>query len=143
VLQLKSGSGPRHLAFSNSGRTLYVINEIECAVIVLSVDTKTGALRLLRTIPTVEDEVQLPSDAAEIALHPNSRFLYASTPRTSTIRLYRIEIASGYLVLLATMRPVEKGLRCCHCSIRAMDNRRKSEFWNHRRLPNRPFLLVI
>lgn len=98
--QVKAGSGPRHLFFSQDGRILYVINEINCTVAVLSVNRSTGSLKLLQTITTMNDGETQPGDAAEVLLHPNGRFLYVSTRRTSMIRLFRIEETSGFLTTI-------------------------------------------
>jgi 6-phosphogluconolactonase len=95
--QIEAGSGPRHLAFSDDGRILYVINEISCTISVLSVDRTTGGLTLLQTIATMDPGLKQPGDAAEICLHPNGRFLYASTRQTSTIRLFQVDGRSGVL----------------------------------------------
>lgn len=95
--QIEAGSGPRHLAFSHDGRILYVINEISCTISVLSVDRTTGGLTLLQTIATMDPGLKQPGDAAEICLHPNGRFLYASTRQTSTIRLFQVDGGSGVL----------------------------------------------
>jgi 6-phosphogluconolactonase len=98
--QTKAGSGPRHLTFSQDGRVLYVINEINCTVAVLSVNRSTGSLKLLQTIATMNDDETQPGDAAELLLHPNGRFLYVSTRRPSTIRLFQVEETSGFLTTI-------------------------------------------
>lgn len=90
ICLMKAQSGPRHLTFSKSGNTLYVINEIACTVAVLSVKHDTGVLQVIQEISTLGDDMRLPGDAAEIYLHPSGHFLYASTRQTSTIRLFRI-----------------------------------------------------
>jgi 6-phosphogluconolactonase len=96
AFELKTGSGPRHMAFLNNGRILYVVNEIACTVAALLVEDD-GRLQLLQTISTLEDGTRLPGDAAEVIVHPNGRFLYASTRRPSTICLYRIDSTCGRL----------------------------------------------
>lgn len=90
IYSMKPQSGPRHLTFSMSGDTLYVINEIACTVTVLSVKRDTGMLQFIQEISTLGNGMSLPGDAAEIFLHPNGRFLYTSTRQTSTIRLFSI-----------------------------------------------------
>lgn len=95
--QTKAGSGPRHLAFSHDGRFLYVIHEIDCTVSVISVDESDGSPKLLQTVSTMDEGLNQPGDAAELLLHTNGRFLYASTRQTSTIRLFQIDGTSGKL----------------------------------------------
>jgi 6-phosphogluconolactonase len=95
--QMRAGSGPRHLTFSRDGRILYVVNEIDCTVTVLSVDKATGGLQLLQTVATMDKGLKQPGDAAELLLHPSGRFLYASTRQTSTIRLFQVNDLNGRL----------------------------------------------
>jgi len=95
--QMRADSGPRHLTFSHDGRILYVVNEIDCTVTVLSVDKVTGGLHLLQTIATMDKGLEQSGDAAELLLHPRGRFLYASTRQTSTIRLFQVNELNGRL----------------------------------------------
>jgi 6-phosphogluconolactonase len=81
------GSGPRHLVLAPHG-FVYVLSEMSCTITVLQRDEATGGMRTLQTIPstvakTPDFEKQHPKSgyvitAAEIALHPSGRFLYAS-----------------------------------------------------------------
>jgi 6-phosphogluconolactonase len=66
-------------------------------VSVISVDETDGSLKLLQTVPTMDEGLNQPGDAAELLLHPNGRFLYTSTRQTSTIRLFQIDGGSGKL----------------------------------------------
>lgn len=99
--QIEAGSGPRHVAFSRDGRSIYVINEISCTVMVISVDVLTGKLALRQTVATMDEKEKQPGDAAEILVHPNGRFLYTSTRQTSTIRLFHIDGRDGTLTAVS------------------------------------------
>jgi len=99
--QIKAGSGPRHVAFSRDGHSIYVINEISCTVTVISVDVLTGKLALRQTVATMSEKEKQPGDAAEILVHPNGRFLYTSTRQTSTIRLFHIDGRDGTLTTVS------------------------------------------
>src|SRR6185295_8913349 len=44
VVQLKQGSGPRHLVVSSDNRFVYLLNELTATVTTLSLDAKTGLL---------------------------------------------------------------------------------------------------
>src|SRR6267378_7226117 len=44
VLQLKAGTGPRHLQFSRDNRFIYLLNELSGTVTTLALDAKTGSL---------------------------------------------------------------------------------------------------
>src|SRR5262245_9401902 len=45
VVQLKQGSGPRHLIVSKDNRFVYLLNELTATVTTLSLDAKTGTLK--------------------------------------------------------------------------------------------------
>jgi 6-phosphogluconolactonase len=73
------GSGPRHLAFTPDGKFAGVNGEMGMNVTLFAHDEPTGALTPLQTLST------LPPDAntngfttAEIAFHPNGKWLYVS-----------------------------------------------------------------
>jgi 6-phosphogluconolactonase len=80
--RIAAGSGPRHLVLDPRGY-VYVINELACTITVLHRDAATGALHTLQTVKS-QSPVQAPSSkkvqvtAAEIALSPNGKFIYAS-----------------------------------------------------------------
>jgi len=73
---LPAGSGPRHLVFGRDGRTVYVISELAATVTAYSYHE--GTLTLLQTISTVPPDFTGRRWAAEVAVTPSGRFLYAS-----------------------------------------------------------------
>lgn len=99
---LPPGSGPRHLAFSPSGKFVYVLNEILCTVTTCSYDAAKGALETLETISTFPPGAVIPThrSSAEIAVHPNGRFLYASTRGHNSITVYSIDATTGKLAFV-------------------------------------------
>jgi 6-phosphogluconolactonase len=96
------GAGPRHFALHPHGRFGYAINELDLTVSGFAVDERTGGLRSLQTISTLPDEAgdRTGFTAAELAVHPSGRFLYASTRGTDTIAAYRIDGETGRLTFL-------------------------------------------
>lgn len=96
-----AGAGPRHLAFSKEGRTLYVIDELDATVTVFSYDAASGRIGdILQTISTEPAGYKGPHSTAEIAVHPSGRFLYGSNRGAQNIVAYRIDPASGRLSLI-------------------------------------------
>ena len=93
------GSGPRHLAFDHSGKFVYLLSEMATTVTVFSLDPKTGALREIQTIPTVEKH-DSANTGAEIAIDPSGRFLYTSTRGVDVITQFSIDPHSGKLTLV-------------------------------------------
>jgi 6-phosphogluconolactonase len=72
------GDGPRHLIFSADGKFLYVINELSSTLTVYSYDALGGTISPIQNISTLPKGFTGASTAAEVALHPSGKFLYAS-----------------------------------------------------------------
>jgi len=95
------GAGPRHLAFSHDGKTLYVINELNATITVLGYDKANGKLgQTLQTISTELAGYSGPHSTAEIAVHPSGRFLYGSNRGAQSIVGYRIDHTTGRLSVI-------------------------------------------
>jgi 6-phosphogluconolactonase len=97
---VRAGSGPRHLAWHPNGRIAYAIQELSNEIIVFSWDASKGVLGELQTIATLPADFSGTNTAAEIAVHPNGRFLYASNRGHDSIAVYSIDEATGHLSLL-------------------------------------------
>jgi len=100
--EVAAGAGPRHFAFHPSGRFGYAVNELDLTVTVFSVAADpAGPLRLepvqtARLLPAeVTDTAGMT--AAEIALHPSGRYLYASTRGHDSITTFAVDAATGRL----------------------------------------------
>jgi 6-phosphogluconolactonase len=73
------GSGPRHLAFSNDGKFVYVNGEMGLNVTTFARNPDTGMLAGLQTIPTLSPDVDTNDmTSAEIFVHPSGKWLYVS-----------------------------------------------------------------
>jgi 6-phosphogluconolactonase len=128
VLQLKQGTGPRHLVVSQDNRFVYVLNELTGTVTTLALDSSTGLLKELDSVSVLPADTKLlpgmprgavgtPGQAprntdndiwaADLHLTPNGRFLYASERTTSSIGAFRVDGASGKLTYLGNT-PTEK-----------------------------------
>jgi 6-phosphogluconolactonase len=98
VTKLAPGSGPRHLAFSPNGRFVFVLSELTAAVSTFGWDDKRGLLDPLGSTSTLPVGYTGPKSGAEIAVHPNGKFLYASNRGDSSIAMFRID--GGKLTLI-------------------------------------------
>src|SRR6516162_9022591 len=130
VLQLKQGTGPRHLVVSQDNRFIYVLNELTGTVTTLALDPSTGLLNELGSVSVLPPDTKLvpgmprgavgtpganqtPRNtdndiwAADLHLTPNGRFLYASERTTSTLGAFRVDGTSGKLSYLGST-PTEK-----------------------------------
>src|SRR5207302_1871690 len=72
---LNPGAGPRHVAFGPDGKFMYVLGELQSTVTVFANDAQ-NTYRSVQQISTLPRGFAGRNDAAEIALHPNGKFLY-------------------------------------------------------------------
>lgn len=97
--KLGPGSGPRHLKFSNDGERAYVFCEMTLNVSAMRVDSKSGKLNFVANVaslPRDEWDSELNS-GAEIRVHPNGKFVYASNRGHDSITVFAVENESGKL----------------------------------------------
>ena len=103
IVKAAPGAGPRHLVFSADGKFLYVINELQSTVVTYSYDAATGALHELQTVSTLPKGFSGSSTAAEIAIDPAGRFLFASNrvvDANGSIAVFAIDSKTGVLTLV-------------------------------------------
>lgn len=75
ALEVKPGSGPRHLTFDKSGSIVYLLQELDGTV--STIQYENGKLTLKDTTSVVrKDNIQ--TGAADIHLSPDGKFLYAT-----------------------------------------------------------------
>ncbi len=96
------GSGPRHTKFSRDGRNLYILGEIDGSVTACSYDAGRGTATPLQHISTLPAgfKVTDPDRAAEIRVHPNGQFVYASNRGHDSIAVFSRNAADGTLKLV-------------------------------------------
>lgn len=100
---LPPGSGPRHLAWHPDGRHAYVTLELHNAVAVLAWDAAAPRLSEVQIIATLEPGFTGANTAAEIAVHPSGRYVYASNRGAdNSIAVFSVDRDSGRLT------PVER-----------------------------------
>lgn len=93
------GAGPRHLALHPRGFA-YVNNEMGLSVSAFARNLQTGALTPLQTVPTLPPDAQTAgATTAEIALHPNGKWLYVSNRGHDSIAVFAVG-ADGKLNLV-------------------------------------------
>ncbi len=101
--KVNPGAGPRHLAFHPNGKFAYVLSEMASSVTAFAYKASNGSLSPLQTISTfsiLRKDQSGPKEAAEIAVHPNGKFLYASNRAgIDTISTFSIDPAKGTLKL--------------------------------------------
>jgi 6-phosphogluconolactonase len=79
-IQVKAGSGPRHLTFSKDGKRIYLLQELDGTVTVLRLTM--GKLTKLQET-TVVKKTGIETGAADIHLSQDEHFLYATNRGTA------------------------------------------------------------
>jgi 6-phosphogluconolactonase len=91
------GSGPRHLAFSPSGRLAYVVNELNSTISTYSFDAQQGVLHLLQTSSTLPPGFRGKNTGAEVQAGPSGRFVYVSNRGHDSIGVFEVNPEKGTL----------------------------------------------
>lgn len=84
------GAGPRHLAFAPDSAHAYVVTETASTLMALAYNTTTGQLSTLQTVSTRAPGATGTNTGAEVAVHPNGRFVYASNRGDNNIAVFSI-----------------------------------------------------
>src|SRR5690349_19360659 len=87
---LEPGSGPRHLAVHPSHRYVYVLTELTSHVATFAWNPSAGTLVQRQSIATVPLGTPPTNSTAEIAVHPNGRFVYASNRGHDSIAVFSV-----------------------------------------------------
>jgi 6-phosphogluconolactonase len=107
------GSGPRHFVFDAAGKFGYALQEMSGFISVLSWDPAKGTLTKVQDVRTLAPDFVGSSDSAEIAIHPNGKFLYESNRRfrgpnlwgPDTIGVFSIDPEKGTLTEVEQVAP--------------------------------------
>ncbi|MNI26442.1 6-phosphogluconolactonase [compost metagenome] len=97
---VKSGSGPRHMAFHPTLGRAYVINELDSTIAILHYDSTQGTLATIQTISTLPDNYQETSYCADIHISSDGRYLYGSNRGHDSIVVFAIDSEEGTLSLV-------------------------------------------
>ena len=129
TVQMKQGTGPRHIIVSKDNKYVYLLNELTGTVTALSLDAKTGTLKELDSASILPSDTKLVTGAprgavgapggppprntdndiwaSDLHLTPNGRFLYAAERTSSTLGGFKVDAASGKLTYVGST-PTEK-----------------------------------
>ena len=85
------GSGPRHFTFHPDGQSAYSLSEMGSLVTAFAYDRSAGTLKPLQTISTLPKDFTGTNNSAELEVHPNGKFLYASNRGHDSIAVFAID----------------------------------------------------
>ncbi len=110
TVDVKPGSGPRHLTFSKDGKFVYLVQELDGTLTTLSYD-KTGNLKVVSEISILPKGFTGGTGAAAIKTSPDGNFLYVSDRvDANSISVYKIQ-KTGVLELVEQQSTLGKGPR--------------------------------
>jgi 6-phosphogluconolactonase len=90
-VKLSAGSGPRHISFHPNGRFVYQINELSSTLTAFAYDADGGSLREVETISTLPQGFSENSTTAEVAVHPDGKFVYGSNRGHDSIAVFAVK----------------------------------------------------
>lgn len=99
-LSVKPGAGPRHIALHPNNKFAYVINELDSTLTAFSWNATDGTLKELQTISTVPTGFKGQNFPAEIAVHPNGKFIFGSNRGHDSIVVYKVDDKTGTVTLV-------------------------------------------
>ncbi len=94
------GGGPRHMRFSQDGKHLYLLNELNSTLTVFSWDAASGEAKRLDTVPSMSEETmagEMFHAAAEILVHPEGPFVYYSNRGHDSVTVFRADAGGAEL----------------------------------------------
>ena len=100
ALAMEKGAGPRHLAFHPDGRHLFVINELDSTVSVLTYDPGKGTLAAIQKVSTLPAGFEGKNSTAEVVVTADGRFLYGSNRGHDSIAVFAIDPSTRKLTAI-------------------------------------------
>jgi len=96
--RLSPGTGPRHVAFSSDRAHMYVLGELSSSITAFHMmgtdDFVPAAFQQISALP---EGFSGRNDAAEIAVHPSGKWLFASNRGHDSIAVFSIDAVTGKL----------------------------------------------
>jgi 6-phosphogluconolactonase len=93
-----TGRAPRHSAFHPRLPYFFITNERESLLSSFQFDSKTGEVTPIATVPTIPADFKQRNALADIRIHPNGKFVYASNRGHDSLAIVRIDEATGKMV---------------------------------------------
>ncbi len=95
--KLAPGAGPRHATFSQNGKFFYVVSELNSTITAFAYNPANGTLKDFQVVATLPKGFQDRNDTAEIAVHPDGKWLFVSNRGHDSIAVFAVDPTSGML----------------------------------------------
>jgi 6-phosphogluconolactonase len=89
-MTIPPGSGPRHAVMHPSGKFFYVNTELTSYITEYFFEAEMKRFTAISTVSTLPEGFKGENTGAEIAIHPNGKFLYASNRGDDSIAVFSI-----------------------------------------------------
>lgn len=110
--KLTPGAGPRHFAFHPSLPFAFSINELTSDMTAFAWDAKAKTMKPVASASTLPAGFDGRNSTAELAVHPNGKFLYGSNRGHNSIVVFAIDQKSGALTPVHHIASGGKTPRC-------------------------------
>lgn len=90
-LDLKPGSGPRHLTFHPHHPYAYLLTELSSEVIVLHYDAANGTFSEIQSLSTLPTDFTVNNQCSAIHISSDGRFVYAGNRGHNSIALFSVD----------------------------------------------------
>ena len=96
IVSVTPGGGPRHITFSNDGKHVYLVRELDGMANVF--DYKDGELKQIQEIAMHPGSDPTKMDGAEIVISPDNKFLYISNRgKENSLSIFSIDETTSKL----------------------------------------------
>lgn len=90
TLDVKAGSGPRHIVFHPNGKTAYLLTELASEVVVLDYDAVEGRFTEKQYIAAIPEDFTETNDAGAIHISADGKFVYTSNRGHNSIAVFSV-----------------------------------------------------
>ena len=90
-LNLKPGSGPRHLVFHPNGQYAYLITELSSEIIVVKYDEENGTFTQVQSISTIPTHFTENNQCSAIHITSDGCYVYAGNRGHNSIAVFRVD----------------------------------------------------
>ncbi len=100
VFRPRPGASPRHLAFGDGARFIYLLSELDARVDAIAYESRDGGLRTVQTVDSLPPGFDGVPWASDLHLTPDGRRLFTCERRSSTLAMFDVDPVSGQLALV-------------------------------------------